>query len=467
MPGITIRKYDPNNKDVNALGDKERVTRQRYIAERWRYYDGNHDKPLKVRPGEKDDNILFNLCGRAVDKTVEFLGVPDKFEVGDVTESESSTAEDALNGAYKASEPELPEIIQSGAIAGHTYIKLYYDDTDSAGMTLLDPQYVTVYWDAMNVKRVMFYRLQWKQGDVSYMQDIVPSWLLDDSEINEYASIASYWKIYDYEQAKGNGTWRLLREQKHEFTFAPLVEWAWKRRPHTYYGTSFLHNSIGLNNSVNFIASNTARIIKHHAHPKTFAFGFEVSDENAVGGLWDGLPADGKVETLELKGDLQSSMKMLDSVKAEFFASQRVLDLATVQDKLGQITNFGVRMIYSDMVEMATEARNAIGLGLAEVYRRLMLMDNVAVEEKPTPVWPDLLPQNRLEVLQSATLEKNLGTTSQQTLTESIDRDPKLEAQRKAEEGTTAGGALVDVLTRVGERGLLGGNGSSIRQPAA
>src|SRR6185369_17603799 len=80
MPGVTITQYNPNDKGVNGAGDKERVARQKYIALRWRYYDGDHDKPLKVRVGEKDGNILLNLCGRSVDKTVEFIGVPKSFE---------------------------------------------------------------------------------------------------------------------------------------------------------------------------------------------------------------------------------------------------------------------------------------------------------------------------------------------------------------------------------------------------
>ncbi len=464
MPGITITQYTPNDTTVNAMADKERVERQKYIALRWRYYDGDHDKPLKYRPGDKDPNILLNLCGRAVDKSVEFVGLPKCFELEgqDVKQDMADTEDDnpmeqALELLYKETQCEIPEVILSGLIAGHSFVKLYFDADDLAAMTLLDPQYVTIFWDAMNVKQLLFYRLQWKQGDTAYMQDIVPSWLIEPSHDQTLTvkPVANFWMIYDYKQSQGRSTWEKLREQKHEFAFAPLVEWAYKRRPHTYYGTSFLHNAINLNNGVNFVASNTGRIIEHHGHPKTFVFGAEIEAENAVGGIWDNLPTDARVETLELQSDLASSMRFFETLKSEFFATQRVIDLSTVQDKLGQITNFGVRMLFSDMLEMTNGLRTAVGGGFSEVYRRLMLMDGHNIIGKIEAEWSDQLPKNRLEVLQAATLEKNLGTTSQETLTESIDRDPSKEALLKAQEGTTSSTALVDTLEKMGNRGLL------------
>lgn len=459
MPGITITRYNPNDRVVNEAGDKERKQRQNTIAKFWRYYDGDHDQPLKVRMGERNDNIILNLCGRAVDKSVEFIGTPEEFDVtADMAggENESDPIEIALDELYAATKEDVPEIVQSSLITGHAYVKLYIDRDNRSAMTLLDPRYMTVFWDAMNVKQALFYRLQWQQGDKAFMQDIVPSWLLDtvDAENLYQKPIATYWMIFDYEQA-GGSEWKPIRNQRHDYEFAPLVEWALKRKPHAYYGVSFLHSAIPLNDSVNFIASNTGRIIKHHAHPKTFVFGAEVGDENAVGGIWDNLPTDARVETLELQSDLKSSMGMLDLLKGEFFAAQRVLDTATVRDKLGQVTNFGVRMLFSDMLEMTEEARKSIGSGLAEVYRRMLLMNGVNVQAKPMPKWGDPLPASRLETLQAAALEKSLETTSMTTLTEEIGRDPEIEAERKATEGASATDLLTNMLSTAGNRGLF------------
>lgn len=462
MPGITIDKYNPNDKEVNKIGDDERVQRQKYIAERWRYYDGNHDKPLKVKVGKRDNNILLNLCGRAVDQTVEFVGVPDDIEPEgeDIAhDGETETPLEAeLDGLYKSTKQDLPEMIESGLIAGHSFIKLHLDIDSHAAMTLLDPQYVTVYWDAMNVKQMLFYRLQWKTGTKAYMQDIVPDWLINPPEDPEILvkPAPAYWMVFDYIQIQGSAEWRKVREQKHNYTFAPLVDWPYKRRPHSYYGTSFLHNAINLNDAINFVISNIGLIIEHHGHPKTFVFGFEVGEENAVGGIWDNLPTDGKVQNLEMQSDLSSSIKFFEMLRTEFFATLRVMDLSTIKEKLGQITNFGVRMMFNDMVEMTDELRGAIGMGLSDVYRRMLLMNNRKVEGALCTEWSDALPQNRTEILNAAKVEKDLGTTSQTTLTESIGRDPTKEAQLKAQEGTSSSTALVDTLEKVGQRGLFG-----------
>jgi hypothetical protein len=493
MPAIAPF-YNPNDKAVNKQGDDERVARQKYITDRWNYYDGNQFRWLKKDPDAlREDNITINLCGRSVDKAVEFIGTPDEFKVeGAKTEQPASVEvanldgdardlalKEALDITWEEYQQDAPEIVQSNFISGHSFVKLYFDSGNQPSMILLDPMYMSVFWNMMNARQLLFYRMQWKRGDDVYMQDIVPDWMLMGIDANTLP-LAENWVIIDYKQGRGNLEWSTVKQEVWPYPFPPIVDWAFKRRPHQYYGVSFLHNSVELNDAVNFVTSNAARMIKHDAHRKAFAFGFEVSDENAVGGIWDGLPTDGRVEFSPTDDTLASSMNMLTLLKAEFFANQRILDLSTVKDRLGQISNFGVRMLFSDQLEMASEARATIGKGLAELMRRLLIMGGAAVEKKIEPEWPDMLPQNRLELLQAAKIESELGTTSITTLTESIDRDPEKEKELKATEAQSASSALVNTLTTFGERGLFGagnngagagtqafGNGSANRLPLA
>jgi hypothetical protein len=58
--------------------------------------------------------------------------------------------------------------------------------------------------------------------------------------------------------------------------------------------------------------------------------------------------------------------------------------------------------------------------------------------------------------LQTATIEKNLGVTSDKTIAETIERDYENEQAIKAEEMTNAGEALAGVLARAGETGGMG-----------
>lgn len=48
-------------------GETERLERERTINRLLDYYMGDHDPVLKTRPGERDDNIIVNITGQAVD----------------------------------------------------------------------------------------------------------------------------------------------------------------------------------------------------------------------------------------------------------------------------------------------------------------------------------------------------------------------------------------------------------------
>src|SRR4030042_1572033 len=64
--------------DAHTYFDDEAVrkaeqARQEIIRAARRYYDGYHKKPLKVKPGELDDNVLVNLCRSLIDDSVSWL----------------------------------------------------------------------------------------------------------------------------------------------------------------------------------------------------------------------------------------------------------------------------------------------------------------------------------------------------------------------------------------------------------
>lgn len=458
MPGI-IAEYNPNNRDVNELGSAENQQRQKMIEAFWKYYDGDHHRWLKTEPGERDDNIVINLSGRAVDKMGEFIGIPKAIQLAQDAAADGTPdpMQEQLKTWWNGYRRDFPEVVQSGLIGGHIFQKLYLKSDGKVAFTQLDPKYVTVFWDTLNVKQTLFYRMEWMQGNKRWRQDIVPDWLLnnDHSAMLMSQPTANYWMIIDYQQ--WGQSWRKMNEQAWEHPFAPIVDWPNKRRAHSYYGVSMLSGGkAGLNDAVNFVSSNTGRIIKYNAHPKTFLFGAQIDDDDGVGAFWDDLPTDARVETIELKSDLQSSMRFGETLKSEFFSATRVLDTATVQDKLGQITNFGVRMLFNDQIEARQEATMLYGDGLAEVFRRMLIVDGYAVDGKPETVWDDALPVNRNELLQGAQIESGLGTTSKETIATDIGRDYKTEQEKMSAEGMSSSDNLIAALQRGGQKGLFG-----------
>ena len=88
-----------------------------------------------------------------------------------------------------------------------------------------------------------------------------------------------------------------------------------------YYGDPDLVRP-ELNDALNFVASNTMRIIKHHGHPKTIGTGMRASEvqETAVDGFWSVPNPDAKIANLEMQSDLGSSMAFLQLLQQWFFA---------------------------------------------------------------------------------------------------------------------------------------------------
>ena len=40
----------------------EEIARANRIAQRWKAYHGEHERQLKVRPGQPEDNVIVNYC---------------------------------------------------------------------------------------------------------------------------------------------------------------------------------------------------------------------------------------------------------------------------------------------------------------------------------------------------------------------------------------------------------------------
>ena len=455
MPGI-VAGYNVNDRVANELGSKERQQRMELIQTYWKYYDGDHKRWLNPNPEGRDDNVIINLAGRSVDKMQEFVGSPQRIQIAQEDGASDSPAQQRIDDWWTDYQTDMTEIVQSGLVTGHTFYKLYLDTDDEPAFVMLDPCYIIAFWDILNPKRTLFYRLEWVQGDNRYRQDIVPDWLLETPKpgFMPIAPVPVTWSIIDY-RAWGQG-WRELNKQDWEYPFAPIVDYPIKKRAHNYYGMSMLSGGrAGLNDGVNFTTSNIGRILYHHAHPKTFVFGAELDEKGAVGGFWDDLDPEARVETLEMQSDLASSMNFAGMLKGEFFSGVRVLDTSNIKDKMGQITNFGVRMLFDDQIEAWEDITQQVGGGLSEVFYRMLIVAGETVEEKPKVIWKDPLPTNRLEKLQEAQIEEGLNTTSNKTIAEDIGRNYEAEAQQRAEEELNAGRALTNILNFGATRGAL------------
>jgi hypothetical protein len=482
MPATTA-VYEPTDKDLNVAAAQERKARLDLINAYWLFYkQGYVREPLKVKPGKPNDNVILNLSGLAIDSLVAFFACePPTFQIAAQTVEREPGADGSLEVVQTPEETAIEAFLDandfdellvdtalSGFISGHNFIKLMPpDNTDDISaenpprMALLDPRMVTVFWDGTNARNPLWYRLEWEAGkDTSgkariRRQDIVPTWIVMRGDMPD---MARGWMIIEYVSKNGSSEqFEMLTVDNWQYPFSPIVQWKDTHAPHEFYGWSTLRYA-ALNEAVNFIASNTARIIKFHAHPKTVVKNLSADglNETAVDGLWEIKGDNADVTNLEMQSDLSSSLTYLNTLRAAFFTQMRVVDVASIQDKLGQITNFGVRMIYKQQLDAVETKRTLYSKkGFCEVLRRALVMMGFADAPLPTAIWADPLPANRVETVAALTQEAALGVTSKQTLAEDLGRDPEVEQERMAEEETNAAEATANTLAAMGNRGIF------------
>lgn len=475
QPGYPI--HDASAMQViDQAGDDERVTRKAEIDRAFAYYDGRQRLPLKAEPDGSNASVILNLTGQALDDMVEFMGLPRLDIAGGrrLMKAADGRIGATVSAAQRALDRWWDETDQaefvidaalSGFIAGHTFVKLYVDDgqgapesPDDSGSegapkaALLDPRMATVYWDAANVNRLLWYRLSWQVGDTSYRQDIVPNSLVAPAD-QAGDSGSDGWQIFEYAATAG-ALFRLTGQDGWPWPFPPLVEWKNRHAPHAYYGRTDV--VIPLNDAVNFTASNVAKILKHHAGPQTIVTGARLDAQTTTGPgtIIHDLPADAKVFNLEMESDLASSLAFLDKLETRFFSEMQVVDLSSVKDRLGQITNFGVRMLFIRMTNLIAGKRRLYGRGLERVSAAILAMQGLAVE-RVDAVWDDMLPANRLEQVTELKTEREIGVVSKESASADLGRDFKTEQAQIALEKSDEAKVAADALATLGNSGAF------------
>lgn len=401
----------------------EEMARVRDIATRWQYYTGKHPRPLKVRPGQPDDNIIVNFVRIVVDKGVSFLfGNEVTFEIDEVRRTE---AEEWLDAAWEANNKMLllQKLALNGAVAGHAFAKIV-PGAPYPRIIVLDPATVTVRWAPDDIERVLLYRIQYTALDpqagrmVNYRQDIR---LTDEG-----------WVIADFRAERG-GEWRTVNEERWPYAWPPIVDCQNLPAPNSFWGDSDISDDIiQLNRAMNFILSNIARIIRFHAHPKTWGRGFTADqlrigvDETIV------LPSpEAELRNLEMQSDLASSIAAFERLREAFHEVTCVPEVAVGKmDRVGALSGVALQILYRPLVERTEVKRRLYGKLITDLNARLLEMGGYGAGINTVLHWPELLPADPLQERQVALLDQQLGV-SQDTILARLGYDPDLEREKR------------------------------------
>jgi hypothetical protein len=300
---------------------------------------------------------------------------------------------------------------------------------------------ITAYWQPDDLDITVAYKIAWEVKETSdkiilYQQDIV-ALRNDDGDIVD-------WLIRNLRKGDRDARWVETSQELWGHEWPPILDWKNLPNPKIYYGSTDLKEAYA-NNFVNFLASNTQRIIKYHAHPRDWATGVgeQQITQSEVGGLWTVGATDARIGTLEMQSELGSSMGMLRLLVDHFYARHQAVDLTSVRERLRDVTNFGLQTLHKDALDKLEVKKWLYGNALRELSRRLMVLDGQSNALIPRLHWDNPLPFSRLEEITTVKMMMELGILSRETATEVLGHDWEVEQERMQADSTSLGDIIL------------------------
>jgi len=491
---------DERGPDLTDLEDayyKELRARQTAHAAAWKLYKGDHHRHLQDDGSGTDDNVVINLVGLLIDKGLSaMVGTNDQGDIEGVTfdivdrpgekgyranggapaadplaeagAEQVSPAQAALDETWDANKRDivLHNAIMNGGVCGHVFLKVVpdgkrdlYGEKTLPRVINLNPDLCSAFWDEADIERVLWYRVEYGVEGKRTREDTVRA-------VDEEGEDLDAWEIHTYREVPNQGGWiRQGEPVRWEYDWAPILDWPNLPDPNGYYGISDLRQSGGVNDSVNFLLSNLQRIIKHHAHPKTVALGV-ASDEikaTAVDRLWTIRNENAQILNLEMQSDLSSSMELVRMLRRFFFDGTREVDPSSVHDRLGDLTNFALRVLYTDTLSKVGTKRLLAGDALQDLNRRLLALLDHGYAHRITVTWPQAIPTDDMADAQALAIDRQHGL-SRETYLDKRGYDfeqemarVQLERGERIEDATVQQQASVtSALEGIGRRMMLG-----------
>ncbi len=415
-----------NIMDRQALADAtgDDAARIQAISAAWDAYFGRLPKPLKVRPGQSDDNVAVNYCRMIVDKGVSFLfGQDVRFELD---ETEQTAQEAWLQECWQANRGmvTLQKLALSGAMAGHAFAKIV-PGRPLPRVVILDPASVRVHWDPEDLDKVVQYVIQYSSIDYRTSKVVAFRQRIEQQDNGR-------WRIID-ELSESGGPWRLRTDTVWPWTWPPVVDCQNLPNPNEFWGVGDLEaDVVQLNQSINFVLSNLNRIIRFHAHPKTWGRGFTATQLNVGVDETIVLPAaDAELHNLEMQSDLGSSIALYERLREGLHQVTRVPEVATGKlNNAGALSGVALHILYQPLIEKTEVKRRTYGELLVELNRRMLALAGYGEEHRTIIHWPELIPSDPFQEAQTAALYQQLGVSSD-TLLQRLGFDPDLEREKR------------------------------------
>lgn len=438
MPPALQYPSDINSETALALEKAQRIERAARVSRidrLWAYYQGKHPDPAYVSREPIKTPVKINLVELLADKSVaSMLGTDGdgvRFRVQEsiaalelvrtltgLTVSPPTQQQQAyLDEVWRVNKKHilLSKLFLQQALAGHVFVKIL-PDAPVPRFVALDPRLVTIFWAGDDRDRVLWYRTEYTVNEQHVREDVVRQ--PDGS-----------WLIHNYSRPRTGSTWiPTASPAPWPYRLPPIVDWAniALPSPAPYYGKDDLGLLPDLNDALNISLSLQRRVIEAFSSPKYFGSGIEeLQTEDGISDFWYTPNEQAKIQLLEMQSDLTAMSEFAQALRQLAFDQGRELDSGVVQDKLGQLTNFGLRVLSQDKLARVNAKWLTAEDGLTRLCQTALAMrgwQNAQIEV----VRPDPLPLDTHQLAQEYNIHRQNGL-SEATYLEQLGFDPNKE----------------------------------------
>jgi len=448
------------------------LERRRHIHHAWEAYRGKLPQPLKVSADQPNDNVLANRCAPIVDKGVSFLfGKQLKIEAATEAQKQAKDAadeaglpeapkketptQDFLDGIWGDDDDKMTLLSQlaiNGGVCGQTFAKLI----PAQGMmkfpriVVLNPELIRIVTAPDDCSLTVAYIIEYPIGDGTVQKRQVIARVDPDglAEVAGEYDLDDIWTITNYirnvQYGSVNAPWIQVGSQEvWPYPFAPIFCCQNLPNPNEPWGTPDLTlDIIEMNRVLNFVQSNTSRIIKYHAHPKTWAKGIGASQiQIAVDDVIVLQSDTAQIGVLEMHSDLASSLNFAANLRADMDEQSRVPAVAlgrTAELPKGNISGVALQLLFQPLIEKTVMKQRLYGKLVREISRAALvlggLVDITDYEDEEIELhWQNLLPVDDLAAAQTAQILQTLGV-SDSTILQQLGYDADAETMKSASE---------------------------------
>jgi hypothetical protein len=234
-------------------------------------------------------------------------------------------------------------------------------------------------------------------------------------------------------------------ETRWRFSWAPIVDTQNLPEPNAYFGRPDLtEDVVETQLAINRVLSNAARVQRIHGHPKVVAKGvgdgdLDVGPDEAIV-----LPdTDSEVSLLEPRATVADHIELFKTVKAALHEISRIPEITAGRlDNVGQLSGLALKILYGPLVRKTETKRRLYGRLMHDVSVRVAELGGFGAGLDATMRWPEIIPDDPAMEATTAEALQRAGVSVATTLAE-MGYDPDAEAERRAQDQTNIGAALL------------------------